>query len=395
MVKRRKASSITYGKNDFSLLLSKANNAISNGEIDKSSEIVNKAKRAAKGPHPMLSILVSKIKIKQGDLESSIKELEEALEKWPDNVELIVEMGQLHAKYGSGRKSFQLLAKAIDKDPDNYKVLVAFANACQRNKQLHEAIKNYRKCLFELSKKNISKNIDGNKRKEGFNKPETEVLLWNTLAQLAEAGVHAFPSHGTLLGIVREGGLLDHDKDLDIGIPFSEAEKAARVLKENGWIQHRNNFGLINPISFVHKENKVSLDLCGFVVEKTTGKTLYGFWMPSIPKNWNRILELSAVDLQRKESNGYSYWFPKKPADFLKSLYGNWETPDPDYDALIDSNGLRDFSLLTECYAYSSIVSALDKNDFEKAKKKFKVLLKHYPNDDLAQLWLQKLEKVA
>lgn len=61
----------------------------------------------------------------------------------------------------------------------------------------------------------------------------------------------------------------------------------------------------------------------------------------------------------------------------------------------LHSNGLRDFSLLTECYAYTSIISAIGKGQYGKAKKKFKIILKHKPEDELALVWLKKLEKVA
>lgn len=376
-------------------LISQISSEIESGSLDKAGDLVERAKNNSAFPKHLAAIFSSRVKVKEGDLESSVIELANALEEYPDSIDLVVELGQLHSRFGSGSEAFKLLSKAIESEPNNHKVMGAFAGACQRNKQLHEAIKYYRKSLFSLSKEKKLKQNSPSATKAGFNNPETEALLWNTLTYLASSGVHAFPSHGTLLGIVREGGLLDHDKDLDVGVPFSEFDKATKVLQKNGWIRHRNNFGLVNPVSFVHKEKKISLDLCGFVVEKETGKTLYGFWMNNIPKGWNRILEVAEIDLERKENDGSSYWFPKKPENLLESLYGDWQKPDPEYDALIGSNGLRDFSLLTECYAYTSIISAIGKGQYGKAKKKFKIILKHKPEDELALVWLKKLEKVA
>src|SRR5690606_29204326 len=49
--------------------------------------------------------------------------------------------------------------------------------------------------------------------------------VFSTLARLSEqSGARIFPISGTLLGLVREGKLLDHDYDLDFGIMSDDQE---------------------------------------------------------------------------------------------------------------------------------------------------------------------------
>src|SRR5690606_29758848 len=155
------------------------------------------------------------------------------------------------------------------------------------------------------------------------------------LAQLADAGVHAFATSGTLLGLVREGHLLPFDKDLDIGLPFAEMRAAIDVLLRSGWQHARAPKGMVNPV-MLHDGQGLSLDLCGFVAEPGSGVALGGFWLKDAPDDWQRITQYPVMQLrQQRCPSGQSVWAVTDPDAWLASLYGpDWHIPDPDFDTV-------------------------------------------------------------
>lgn len=112
-----------------------------------------------------------------------------------------------------------------------------------------------------------------------FDSVAAQARLWQVLAALAGAGVHAFATSGTLLGLVREGSLLPFDKDLDIGLPFAEMDVATTFLLQNGWQLATTIQGMVNPV-MLHDGQGLALDLCGFVAEAGTGTS------SRAPKAW-------------------------------------------------------------------------------------------------------------
>lgn len=78
-----------------------------------------------------------------------------------------------------------------------------------------------------------SHEIDGSEdnRLNVFASGEAEQLLWKTCAELAKQNIKAFPFAGTLLGLVRNGRLLDFDKDLDVAVWMESWPKCCEALE--------------------------------------------------------------------------------------------------------------------------------------------------------------------
>ncbi|MBF0128605.1 MAG: LicD family protein, partial [Alphaproteobacteria bacterium] len=75
-----------------------------------------------------------------------------------------------------------------------------------------------------------------NRRSPATFDPERALpLLRRTLVELAARGLVAFASGGTLLGLVREGRLLAHDKDLDVVTPIEFFDRVVEFLPGLGW----------------------------------------------------------------------------------------------------------------------------------------------------------------
>lgn len=216
-----------------------------------------------------------------------------------------------------------------------------------------------------------------------FDSAAAEQRLWKVLAQLAGAGIHAFAAAGTLLGLVREGHLLPFDKDLDIGLPFTEMQAAADLLLNSGWQRAAVPHGMVNPV-MLHDGQGLSLDLCGFVAEQGNGGVLGGFWLEGVPSDWQRVTQYPVLHLQQQRGLEGVIWAVINPEAWLAALYGpDWRTPDPNFDSVIAAHNLRGFAMLTQCYAFSRIYDAWLKGRLQKALALTCQSLRHLPDDAL------------
>jgi tetratricopeptide (TPR) repeat protein len=216
-----------------------------------------------------------------------------------------------------------------------------------------------------------------------FDSAAAEQRLWQVLAQLAAAGLHAFATSGTLLGLVRGGALLPFDKDLDIGLPFAEVPAATALLLASGWARTSAPHGMVNPVMLQDGQG-LSLDLCGFVAEEGSGAALGGFWLQGAPADWQRITQYPTLHFQQQQSPQGSVWSVRNPQVWLAALYGpDWRTPDPDFDTVIAAHNLRGFAVQTQCYAYGRIYGRWLGGQLQKAAALVSQTLRHNPADPL------------
>jgi hypothetical protein len=225
--------------------------------------------------------------------------------------------------------------------------------------------------------------VSNPKHKDNFDRPELERLLWTTLSQLALAGVHAFAAFGTLLGMVREGHLLPFDKDVDIGLPYGELDRAEKCLLANGWVGIPHPFTM-NPRSYVNMKVLVSIDVTGFVVDAASGATYEGVWIEGIPWEWNRFTRWPTLALEKTLSpHGSPIWALRDPETWLDTIYGDWHTPDPYFDSIVAAKNLCGFSLMTQCYLLGRIYERWESRNYVKALATVRHGLRHCPDDAL------------
>lgn len=216
-----------------------------------------------------------------------------------------------------------------------------------------------------------------------FNTPENEALLWQVLALLAKHNIHAVAHAGTLLGLIREGSLLPGDKDLDIALPQNEMQSAIDCLLKHGWQINSLAMPLTNPISCRHVETGLVLDLCAVRVE-ASGKVVSGFWTKDPRDDWQRITVFNqAFSIQQVEGPKGMIWSLIEPESWLTDLYGDWKTPDPEFDTIIFAANIRGFSLLTQCYAYNRLLWHWKKGKRVRALRIARVMSERLPEDDL------------
>lgn len=217
----------------------------------------------------------------------------------------------------------------------------------------------------------------------GFDSERIERAMWETLMQLHDDGIQAFPTSGTLLGLTRDGGLLPFDKDWDFGLPWEQMQAAVNCLLRHGWVEYACSYGLSNPRALRQVETGLVLDLCGMTPDQTGERMLGGFWMGAAPLADDRVTVFPMLDL-RKVSRGTGYvWMPVNADAWLQALYGNWREPDPDFDTVIAAHNLRDFSPLTHCYALLRIATRWQQGQRTKVLSLLRHTRKHLPDDEL------------
>lgn len=150
------------------------------------------------------------------------------------------------------------------------------------------------------------------------------------LGALRKAGIEAFLAYGTLLGAVREGRLLGHDGDADLGY-VSHLRHPVDVIRESFRLQ-RDLVGLGFHITrYSALAFKVDVDEGDGVVR---GLDVFGgflmdghlYLMGEIgdPFEESWIYPLGTTRLE-----GRSFPAPADPDKLLTAMYGPWRTPDP------------------------------------------------------------------
>jgi SAM-dependent methyltransferase len=153
------------------------------------------------------------------------------------------------------------------------------------------------------------------------------------LAALREAGVEAFPAYGTLLGAVREGRLIGHDSDADLGY-VSEHTYPVDVVRESFALQRAlagmgyrisRYSGAAFKVEVIEGDGSVrGLDVFGgFLADGCLH--LMGEIRTPFRREW--IYPLGTTTLEGRELPA-----PANTDEFLSATYGpGWRVPDPAY----------------------------------------------------------------
>lgn len=150
------------------------------------------------------------------------------------------------------------------------------------------------------------------------------------LAALQRTGIEPFLAYGTLLGAVREGAVLGHDSDADLGYvsrhtdPVDvalESFRIQRVLAAEGWETSRYS-GAAFKVSVTEADVERGLDVFGGFLDH--GRLyLMGEIGTEFREDWIRPLATC-------ELGGRPMPVPARPEKLLEATYGpGWRVPDP------------------------------------------------------------------
>lgn len=156
--------------------------------------------------------------------------------------------------------------------------------------------------------------------------------------ELNRKGICSFADFGTLLGLTREGHLLKHDSDADIGIVL----KDEGTVKEAGAAMESMGYRLVREFTVndcvveqSYMKHHLKIDFQIYTVEEKTGLMYcYLFYNPGKdPKAqyWKSVIKKCPVveKTEAVEIDSHRIFVPEKTEEILESKYGtNWKVPD-------------------------------------------------------------------
>jgi phosphorylcholine metabolism protein LicD len=151
------------------------------------------------------------------------------------------------------------------------------------------------------------KKIAGDVLLEFLNFFKNDAILW--------------PMFGTLLGLVREGDIISHDEDIDLGFFKDDEDKLINILDTihniNGFVVIRNQFKSIYTVW----KNDVFIDLYLYKVTNTEQ-------LEQGHRHFYNILTTEAFPFKKINFRNTELDCIAKPEAFLERFYGkDWTTP--------------------------------------------------------------------
>lgn len=135
---------------------------------------------------------------------------------------------------------------------------------------------------------------------------------------------------GTLLGCIREGKLLGHDKDIDVGVWDEYSyEELANYLATSGYFY-------VVPTRTKHlvmlrHVNGIAIDV--FIHYREPND----YWHAGVKIKWHN----SPFNLVYKDFLGQQYLIPENYDLYLTENYGDWRTPKTKFDSAFDAPNME------------------------------------------------------
>ncbi len=318
-----------------------------------------------------------------GDKPRALAAMRRAVQCAPKDLEAIRNMASMLQEMGEQTEAIAQYETVLRLNQADILAHNGLAQSLTYQGELPRAVYHFRQALaLRLNGAPIALVVPGTPQPEP---PGRETLLWQTLAQLAQAGVRACPMSGTLLGLQRDGQLLPFDKDMDVVLPFEDMARASHCLQDHGWLVDVNLMRLCNPLAFRHPASGNILDLCGVRLESESGSLLGGIWQTDMPWEWQRITCYPAFAVHQEQREFGAVWALDQPHAWLDALYGDWRTPDPGFDTVISARNLRGFALLTQCFGYARLNGLWQSGRLQRAQSMAQQIRRHLPQDELLQ----------
>lgn len=153
---------------------------------------------------------------------------------------------------------------------------------------------------------------------------------------LQGVGQKAFLVSGTLLGYAREGQLLAHDKDIDVGIVGWEDQfEVANALFQSGRFEidlGRLHGARSYHLPVLHKTTRVHIDI--FIYHPEDGK-----WVTGVESDFGYLQKFafSPFGLKSVQFLGIDFYVPDDVEKKLAENFGNWRESDPCYISHLES----------------------------------------------------------
>lgn len=200
--------------------------------------------------------------------------------------------------------------------------------------------KNCKKQCVKLfkSKAKAEKKAEENKENKRYYIQKNGMSVLNEVQTiLSELGITSFADFGTCLGLVREGALLKHDIDMDIGVIATpeEREKIRTTLERRGFKLWRQYYYQGNPVEDSYHYRRVKVDLNFYEMTDDYSRTWLFYTKPGhkYENSWTRhVVQMTYSPIhgvKYEEFDGSLIALPEDPELLMTEKYGpTWRTPD-------------------------------------------------------------------
>lgn len=296
-----------------------------------------------------------------GEFEEAIGWLKTLLELKPDHAEGIYLLAACYLEIGhkeqswalleqralrhSRVKTWQHLANHVDSESDLDRLLACHQRAVkekvipafQKDIANHLSLAALRCGDYETAKTIwrdiithvLATPVNINQRRpriQPYSVGRAERALLDLKAALEAAKIEMFLVSGTLLGCIREGCLLGHDKDIDVGIwDDVSIETLNSAVRKSGaffFISSRSPH-----IVRVRHLNGIPIDLFYHYRDSED------FWHGGVKLKWHN----SPFELTETAFLGSRFLIPANHEVYLEENYGDWKTPKITFDSAFDT----------------------------------------------------------
>ncbi len=241
------------------------------------------------------------------------------------------------------------------------------SQALREKGDLEGAMEAYQEAICLMERDGFSFPISPGKE---FSQEGARKALLAAKERLDAAGIIFFLLAGTLLGVIRNGDVLAHDKDLDLGVAWDvKREQVVETLCAGGLFTVPWEQGILPPDrqwyrSFIHAESGCALDV--FFVRPEGDRLLCGFDQHPVP-----VLScLTAFSLLDWSWMGRTWKVPDPPEQYLVEVYGpDWRVPNPQYNTVLSNPARTPESLpVVLCLGYFMLYEAMQEQKWGRAK---------------------------
>lgn len=177
--------------------------------------------------------------------------------------------------------------------------------------------------------------------KPGFDVDAANESLKAINRLLRDRGLQPFLMSGVLLGYLREGQILPHDKDLDLGlIGWQSQFEVAQALLASGQYQvswRRLRGAKTFLLDVVDLKYGVAIDF--FFFHPHGDHFLHGI---DYKYGFTQNFRFSPFALKEVDFLGERFWIPDNADQNLTENYGDWRTPQSSYVVTVESPALMD-----------------------------------------------------
>lgn len=290
--------------------------------------------------------------------------------------EMLHQWAHFSYKSKDGNKAC-LSAKTAFEFDNNNESRFQFAKALVLNNKINEAI-THLDAIIKTSINGMQVALNKNKenKKEEFNTTLAEKSLKNINSLLKEKDLKPFLISGTLLGYVRNGKLLPHDKDIDIGVVGWENQfSVAEALINSG--QYKIDLSQLTGsnrylIAAYDIYNDVATDI--FIFHEQEDCFLHGI---DFEMGFTQNFKFSKFDIIEVTFLGDVFYIPSNFEKNLEENYGTWKEKIENYIVTIESPSIEDKDsiiqlLITQVELLKTMLENLDIERINRIKNAIK-----------------------